>query len=232
MDGRRFGMTSVLSAHRLSAGYHGVPAVRDIDISVAKGQMVLLAGANGAGKTTTLMALAGAVSVLSGTVEFNGQPTTQPMHQRIRRGLGVITENRSVIMSLTVSDNLRLGRGSSSDALDHFPELKARLNVAAGLISGGEQQMLSVARVIAAKPKVILADELSLGLAPVVVKRLLTSLRAVADSGTAVLLVEQHIYTALQMVDFVYFLRGGRIHLSGPASEMRGRQEEIQKLYL
>jgi branched-chain amino acid transport system ATP-binding protein len=225
-------MSTVLSAHRLSAGYHGVPIVRDVDISVSAGKMVLLAGANGAGKTTTLMALAGAVSVLNGVVEFDGQPTTQPMHQRVRRGLGVITEARSVIMSLSVADNLRLGRGSSADALDHFPELKPRLNVAAGLLSGGEQQMLSVARVIAARPKVILADELSLGLAPVIVKRLLTSLRAAADGGAAVLLVEQHVHTAMQLVDFVYFLRGGRIQLSGPADEMRGRLEEIQKLYL
>jgi len=127
---------------------------------------------------------------------------------------------------------MRLGRGKPEDVLKYFPELEKRLKVKAGLISGGEQQMLSVGRVLAANPQVVLADELSLGLAPIVVKRLLSALRLAADGGAAVLLVEQHVRVALDVVNRGYFLRRGRIELHGTREELRHSDEAIQAIYL
>jgi len=221
-----------LAARGLSAGYHGVPAVWDVDLEVRAGEVVLLAGPNGAGKTTTMMTLAGAIRPLSGTTSFDGAVTTLPMHKRVRLGLGVITERRSIFSRLTVAENLRLGRGSTAIALDHFPELRMRLGVKAGSLSGGEQQMLSLARVIAAKPTAVIADEVSLGLAPIVVKRLLAALRRAADEGAAVLIVEQHVRVALQTADRACFLNRGRIVLSGSAAELKDKQREIEEVYL
>ena len=221
-----------LAAHGLSAGYHGVPAIWDVELEVRSGEVVLLAGPNGAGKTTTMMTLAGGIRPLSGTTAFDGSVTTLPMHKRVRLGLGVITERRSIFSRLTVADNLRLGRGSSDIALEHFPELRMRLGVKAGSLSGGEQQMLSLARVIAARPKAVIADEVSLGLAPIVVKRLLAALRQAADGGAAVLIVEQHVRVALETADRACFLKRGRIVLSGSAAELRNKQREIEEVYL
>jgi branched-chain amino acid transport system ATP-binding protein len=221
-----------LAARGLSAGYHGVPAVREIDLEVRAGEVVLLAGPNGAGKTTTMMTLAGAIRPLAGTTEFDGAVTALPMHKRVRLGLGVVTERRSIFSGLTLADNLRLGRGSVDDALDHFPELRARLGVKAGSLSGGEQQMLSLARVIAAKPKAVIADEMSLGLAPIVVKRLLAALRRAADEGAAVLIVEQHVRVGLETADRACFLNRGRIVLSGTAAELKDKDRAIEEVYL
>jgi branched-chain amino acid transport system ATP-binding protein len=135
-------------------------------------------------------------------------------------------------MGLTVRENLRLGQGSSELAFQHFPELERRSGLKAGLLSGGEQQMLSLARIIAARPRIILADELSLGLAPIVVKRLLTELRSQAEQGCGVLLVEQHVKVALEVVDRAYFLKRGEIALSGDAATIKGDPERLQQVYL
>ncbi len=228
MDSRQV----MLAARDVSAGYHGVPVVRDLNLEVRAGEVVLLAGANGAGKTTTMMTLAGAIRPLSGTTEFAGSPTQLPMHRRVRLGLGVVTERRSIFSGLTVADNLRLGRGPVDGALEHFPELRARLHIRAGQLSGGEQQMLSLARVIAAEPRAVIADEMSLGLAPIVVKRLLTTLRSAADQGAAVLIVEQHVRVALEIADRACFLKRGSIVLSGSAAQLRSEQREIEDVYL
>jgi branched-chain amino acid transport system ATP-binding protein len=225
-------MGVVLAARSVSAGYSGVPAIHNVDIELNTGEMVLLAGPNGAGKSTTVMTLAGAIAPLGGDVEVDGQKCRLPLFRRTRGGLGVITEQRTVFMNLSVSDNIRLGRGKPEDVLKYFPELEKRLKVKAGLISGGEQQMLSVGRVLAANPQVVLADELSLGLAPIVVKRLLTALRLAADGGAAVLLVEQHVRVALDVVNRGYFLRRGRIELHGTREELRHSDEAIQAIYL
>lgn len=221
---------AVLSCERLSAGYLGVAAVRDIDLEVRAGQVVLLAGRNGAGKTTTLMALAGAIRPLDGKVSVGGVPTTDPLHRRVQRGMGLVTERRCVVMGLTVEDNLRLGSGDIRLALEIFPELQARRRTKAGLLSGGEQQMLVLARVLAARPQMILADELSQGLAPLIVRRLLDALRAAADKGIGVLLVEQHLRLGLEIADYSYFLRQGRINRSGPAQDLS--ESDIQAAYL
>ena len=221
-----------IAAVGLTAGYDGVAAVHEVDLFARAGEMVLLAGPNGAGKSTTIMTLAGAISPMAGHVELAGQTTRQPLYQRARVGLGLITEQRSVFRQLTTAENLRLGRSDVGAALAYFPELSKRMTVKAGLLSGGEQQMLTLARVLAAGPKVILADELSLGLAPVIVRRLLTALRTAAEAGAAVLLVEQHVAIALNVVDRAYFMGRGRIRFEGTADEIRRDSARIEELYL
>jgi len=221
-----------IAAESLSAGYNGVPAVHDLSLEVAAGEMVLLAGPNGAGKSTTVRALSGALAPLAGRVHFDGAPCATPLHRRVRAGLGVVPEQRAIFRGLTVADNLRLGRGDTDGVLTLFPELRGRLRVRAGLLSGGEQQMLALGRVIASRPTVILADEMSLGLAPIVVTRLLAALRAAADSGAAVLLVEQYVKLALDTVDRAYFIKRGRIELSGAVAALRQQSDEIASLYL
>ncbi len=222
----------MLAARNVSAGYHGVPVVHHLELEVRAGEVVLLAGPNGAGKTTTMMTLAGALRPLGGSTEFAGAVTTLPMHRRVRLGLGVVTERRSIFSRLTVAENLRLGRGAPEAALAHFPELRARLNIRAGQLSGGEQQMLSLARVMGARPRAVIADEMSLGLAPIVVKRLLEALRSAADAGAAVLIVEQHVRVALEMADRACFLKRGEIVLSGSSAQVRNQEREIEEVYL
>jgi branched-chain amino acid transport system ATP-binding protein len=225
-------VSPVIEAAGLSAGYNGMEAIHQIDLAVEAGELVLLAGPNGAGKSTTVMTLAGAITPMAGEVRLHGAATREMLHRRVRSGVGVVTEKRSVFSQLTTAENLRLGRGSPEAALDLFPELRKRLNVRAGLLSGGEQQMLSLARVLAAKPKVVLADELSLGLAPIIVRRLLNALRRAAAEGAAVLLVEQHVALAMEMVDRAYFIRRGRVQLTGRAADLKADQKSIESLYL
>lgn len=226
-------MTVVLAARGLTTGYHAVPVVHEVDIEVRQGEIVALLGSNGAGKTTTLLALAGELSVMSGDVELLGQPATGPLNARARHGLAFVTEERSVFMGLSTADNLRVGRCDSAEGLALFPELERRLGVRAGLLSGGEQQMLTLARALTREPRMLLADELSLGLAPLVVNLLLEAVRAAADNqGTGVLLVEQHVRKALRYADRVYVMRGGRIELTGTAAELRGNIDDIERHYL
>jgi branched-chain amino acid transport system ATP-binding protein len=223
----------VLEAIRICAGYGSVSAVTDVDLRVERGEMVALLGANGAGKTTTLLTLAGAVRPSSGTVQLYGEGADRrSLSRRARDGLALLPDQRAVFRGLTVRENLRLGRGDVRAALEFFPELEARLSVRAGLISGGEQQMLALARVLAARPRLILADELSLGLAPLVVRRLLIALSGVARDGAAVLLVEQHPHTALRWTDRAYVMRRGRIELSGKSDELLNRADDLAAIYL
>lgn len=217
----------------LAAGYGAQPVVHDVEIEVHPGEVVTLLGPNGAGKTTTLLALAGELPPLAGHVELDGAPTRTPLHRRARNGLTFVTEEKSVFMGLSTRDNLRVGGVRVQDALALFPELERRLDVRGGLLSGGEQQMLTLARALARRPRLLLADELSMGLAPLIVQRLLEAVRAAADEqGTAVLLVEQHVRKALRYADRVYVMRRGRIELSGTAAEMATRIDEIEDQYL
>ena len=213
-------VNTLLSCHGLSAGYDGSAAIRDVEMEVQAGQIVVLAGRNGAGKTTTLMTLAGAIRPLEGQVNVRGQASNLPLHKRVRGGLGLVTERRCVVMGLSVEDNLRIGSGDVESAFRYFPELEARRRIRAGLLSGGEQQMLVLARVFAANPDTILVDELSQGLAPRIVRRLLDSLKDAARSGVGVLLVEQHVRLALQIADYAYFLRQGRIYKFGSPADL------------
>jgi branched-chain amino acid transport system ATP-binding protein len=223
----------VIAACGLTAGYGGVPAVRDLDLEVRPGEVVALLGANGAGKTTTILSLAGELTPLAGHVSWRGAPCRRSLAQRAQDGLGLITEERSVFSGLTVAENLRLGRGDPERALELFPMLREHLRRKAGLLSGGQQQILTVARALAAEPDVLLADELSLGLAPQIVTQLLDAIRQAAQTRrVAVLIVEQHVRGALAVCDRAYVLAHGRCVMKGESRELMGRIEEIQSSYL
>jgi ABC-type branched-subunit amino acid transport system ATPase component/branched-subunit amino acid ABC-type transport system permease component len=222
----------LIAARGLAAGYDSVPVVRDLDLSVRPGEVVALIGANGAGKSTTLLALAGELRPLGGELLWRGSDRAAPLHDRAREGLRFITEERSVFMSMTVEQNLLLGRGDPARCYELFPELEPLKGRRVGLLSGGEQQMLTLGRALAGGGELLLADELSLGLAPLVSRRLLTAVREAADEGMGVVLVEQHVRQALGVADRVYVFRRGQVVLEGTAVEMEGRLEEIEASYL
>jgi branched-chain amino acid transport system ATP-binding protein len=224
---------ALIEARGLSAGYGKMAVVHQVDLRVDPGEVVALVGANGAGKTTTLLALAGELSPLGGEVRFLGEPTRSPMHVRCRNGLGYVTEERSVIMDMSVADNLKLARVEPPVAFQYFPLLERIMGRRAGLCSGGEQQMLSLARALGREPKILLADELSLGLAPILVTNLLHAVRAAADErGVGVLLVEQHVRQALKIADRVCVMERGRVVLSGTTAEVAGQLDKIEAAYL
>lgn len=223
----------LLEATSLSAGFGGVAAVRQLDIQVRSGEVVALLGANGAGKTTTILTLAGELAPIEGQVAWLGKPVKSPLFKRAREGLALVTEEKSVFMGLTASENLSLGRGSVDRALELFPELEEHLDRRAGLLSGGQQQMLTLARALASDPKVLLADELSLGLAPLIVIRLLETVRESANSNSVgVLLVEQHVRQVLRYADRVYVLQRGRCVFEAEAEVAAENIESIEKMYL
>jgi len=223
---------ALLEARELTVGYGAVPVVHDVDLTVAPGEVVALLGVNGAGKTTTVRALAGDLKPMSGEVRLQGERVTAPLYRRAKHGLRYISEERSVFMGLSTADNLRLGGAIKQRCLDLFPELERLLGRKAGLLSGGEQQMLTLARALSVDPKVLIADELSLGLAPLVLERLLLAVRAAADRGGAVLLVEQNVRDALKVADRAYVLSHGQVVLEGHASDLKGRIDEIERTYL
>jgi branched-chain amino acid transport system ATP-binding protein len=224
-------LTAALEARGLRAGYDKTVIVRDLDLRVDPGEIVALLGANGAGKTTTILTLAGELAPLGGQILFRDAVATEPLHKRVQHGLGLIGEERTVLMKLTVAENLRLGRGDADYAMQLFPELEPHRHRQVGLLSGGQQQMLALARALSLRPSIILADELSLGLAPLIIIRLLEALRAAADGGVAVLLVEQHIRQALQFSDRAYVLQRGKVVVSGESSELRRDMGEVERSY-
>jgi branched-chain amino acid transport system ATP-binding protein len=221
-----------LEAAGLCVGYGGNPVVRDLDLAVHAGEVVALLGANGAGKTTTLLGLAGELRPIAGTVRMYGTAVTTPLHRRARAGLAYISEEKSIISDLSVTDNLRLGGGNLGFAFETFPELDRLRRRRAGTLSGGEQQILTYARALSRSPKILIADELSLGLAPVIVQRLIEAIRAAARDGLAVLVVEQQVHTALAASDRAYVLRQGELILEGESRSLAGRIDEIEVGYL
>ena len=224
-------MSAVLETQDVHAGYGDVTVVRDLNVHVASGEIVALLGRNGAGKTTALLTMAGALRPISGEIQFLGTPDRSSLAGRARRGLGLMTDDRSIFFGLTVRENLRLARGNG-DALSVFPELGGMLDRPAGLLSGGEQQMLGLAAVLAREPKLLLIDELSFGLAPRIVQRLMTAVRQVADRGTAVILVEQFARIALDVADRAYVLVNGRVAREGTTDELRANVGELESTYL
>ena len=202
-----------------------------------------LLGPNGAGKTTTLETIAGLNRPISGTVELSGESIGgKPAHLLARRGLALVPEGRALFPGLTVREHLRLAGGGGGrrragsreeELLEMLPELRKCLGRKAGLLSGGEQQMLAVGRALVTRPRLLLVDEMSLGLAPVIVERLLPILRRAADElGSSVLFVEQHVALALEISDRAYVLTHGRIRLEGAAAELRERRELLAASYL
>lgn len=221
---------AVLRAESLHSGYRGVEVLHGVDLEVRAGEVVALLGRNGAGKTTTLMALSGMLPATTGTVTWLGNPRPLAAHQRARQGLRFLAE-RSVFSQISVAANLRLGGGDQAVALELFPELKRLLDRRAGLLSGGEQQMLALARAMSAEPKALLIDELSLGLAPVIVNRLIEATKVAAERGCAVLLVEQQIKRVLSVAERVYLLNRGTISFSGTREELLAKPEVVEATY-
>jgi branched-chain amino acid transport system ATP-binding protein len=221
----------VLAAERLRCGYQGVAVVHDFELNLVAGEIVALLGANGSGKSTTLATLAGVLSPLGGTITLFSDPRSTSLQRRARAGLGYLKEGTSVFPTLTVAQNLKLGRGDPERAYSIAPQLRELRNRRGGLLSGGEQRILAVARALAAEPRVLLVDELSLGLAPRITDMLLELLRAQADRGTAVVLVEQHPAAALAIADRVMVMRRGTVVLESSAGEIADDVGHLHDLY-
>jgi branched-chain amino acid transport system ATP-binding protein len=231
-------MADLLEVDALDAGYNGIPVVRDLSLRVAAGEVVALLGPNGAGKSTTLNTIAGLLPRVRGSVRLDGQDVEGlPAHRRARLGVSLVPEGRSLFFGLTVREHLKLAEAKGSMRRDQLiellPELDKCLDRKAGVLSGGEQQMLAVGRALVCAPRVLLVDEMSLGLAPVIVERLLPVLRRIAEElGAGVLFVEQHVALALEVADRAYVLSHGRLVLEGKAADLRGRRDLLQSSYL
>ncbi len=230
----------ILSVKDLQVSYGGIEAVKGISFDVPEGKIVTLIGANGAGKSTTLKAIAGLVKPSAGTIEFKGESITgKDPSDIVSRGVTLVPEGRRVFDNMSVLENIKIGAYLRKDDLSEdiewvyslFPRLKERSWQLAGTLSGGEQQMLAVARALMSRPKVIMMDEPSLGLAPLVVKGIFDIIKEINKKGVTVLLIEQNANMALKTADFAYVLETGRITLSGTGAELL-TNEEVKKAYL
>ncbi|WP_296663218.1 ABC transporter ATP-binding protein [Paraburkholderia sp.] len=241
-DSRATGAMPLLHVTDLSAGYGEAPVLAGVSLDVHAGELVALVGSNGAGKTTLLRALSGLIPVGSGDIVFNGVSVAGSTSDQIfRAGLTQLPEGRQLFDQMTVEDNLLMGanlrndRGAIATDLERmyamFPRLKERRRQIAGTMSGGEQQMCAMARALMSSPRVLMVDEMSLGLAPVVVLQLMEILQQVRTSGVTVLLIEQDVHLALEHADRGYVLETGRIVLEGPAGTLLNNPE-IQAAYL
>jgi branched-chain amino acid transport system ATP-binding protein len=228
----------MLEISGLSAGYDNVPVVRNLSLTASAGEVVALLGANGAGKTTTLRAISGLVNVVAGSIRVDGRDLAGVSPSaRAKAGIAHVPEGRGIFFGLTVSEHFGLGlRPSAADideVLEFFPALRELQGRRAGLLSGGEQQMLAIACALLHKPKLLLLDELSLGLAPVIVERLLPVVRQFADArSTAVVLVEQHVHLGLEIADRAYVLAHGDLTTSGSVEELRADSDRLVASYL
>lgn len=225
-------MKPLVKVEGLDAGYGKVSVVRDVDLEVGNGELVALLGPNGAGKTTTILTIAGELAPLGGTVRCLDLKDNASLHERTRAGLALVTDAHAVFTRMTVAENLRVFHTTADTVVEMFPELASHINRRVALLSGGQQQMLALGLALSRRPSLILADELSAGLAPIIVDRLFSVLRAAADGGVGVLLVEQYVHKALAIADRVYVMDRGRIAISGQAVDLQARVDEIQSSYL
>ncbi len=231
----------MLEVRALRVAYGGIAAVKGIDFEVGRGELVCLIGANGAGKTTTLKAIAGALAPAGGSVLLEGREIGgMPAHQLVRRGLALVPEGRGVFARLTVGENLRMGAYCRDDAgiepdLERvyalFPRLRERRRQVAGTLSGGEQQMLAIGRALMARPKLLLLDEPSMGLAPIAAQAVFATIRGIAADGVTVLLVEQNARAALELARRAYVMESGSIALAGEARALLG-DPKVREAYL
>ncbi|SFU18909.1 ABC transporter ATP-binding protein [Mesorhizobium sp. YR577] len=232
----------LLAVKGLSSGYGPVTILREIDIEAAPGSVTALVGANGAGKTTLMKTIAGLIPAWTGEIRFDGQDITQAAtHHRVDRGIVLVPEGRMVFALLSVEQNLRLGaiapraRKNVSERLEEafrrFPRLHERKAQLAGSMSGGEQQMLAIGRGLMAKPRIILLDEPTLGLAPIMVKQVFAVIEDLRKDGYTILLSEQNSRLALEIADYGYIIESGRVQLSGPGPELVD-MPDVRRLYL
>ena len=225
-----------LQIQGLCAGYGGAHVLHDVDLTVQAGEVVAVLGSNGAGKSTLLQVVAGALHPEQGEVLLFGSPASRSsVHHRARQGLGFVPPDRGLFPSLTVRENLRVrtrDRAAVQRAAEVFPRLGLLMDRRAGVLSGGEQQMLALAAVLAMKPRLLLIDEMSMGLAPLVVRSLLPVIRAASEDGVGVLLVEQHAPAAVEVSDRVLVLSRGRVVHDAPSAEVRDDPAQLTALYL
>ena len=230
----------MLKVENLSVNYGHIEALKNVSVDVKKGQICSIIGANGAGKSTLLKTISGLVKPVSGTIYFEGKPLPKRAHKIVAEGIVHVPEGRKTFSGLTIEDNLLVG-GTVADKsrlaanlekqYQLFPILKERKNQFAGTLSGGEQQMLAVARGLMSDPKIILLDEPSMGLAPLIVNQIYNLIGQIRESGITVLLIEQNAKKALSICDFAYVLENGKIKLSGTGEELLA-SDEVRKAYL
>jgi len=233
---------SLLSVKNLSVSYGAIEAIRNCSLRVEQGEIVTLIGGNGAGKSTMLRTISGLLTPKQGTIQFEGQEIQgQPPHRIAQSGLVHVPEGRGIFANLTVEENLQLGAYSRNDhaeirkdrerALELFPRVRERLKQAAGTLSGGEQQMVAIARAMLSRPRLLMLDEPSLGLAPQIVQTIFQVIREINNSGTTILLVEQNAAMALKVAHRAYVIEVGSIEMEGPAAELAS-SDEVRKAYL
>jgi len=232
----------LLKVNSLKKSYGNISVLKGVDINVKRGEIVTLVGANGAGKSTLLKTLVGVLPCDGGTVEFlGGRVESEPPYMRVRKGLVLVPEGRKILTQMTVLENLLTGgfsrvdqkglRSDVEDMLTRFPQLRDRKNSSANVLSGGEQQMLTIARALMAKPKLLMVDEPSLGLAPITVNEVFSIISDLRDQGITILLVEQNAIQALKLADRGYVMEQGKIVAHDSAETLLKNMEELERVY-